>query len=352
VKPVAGHFSQQDRSSRLQAQLFAETSRLEVRSLEGETLAGPVPVTNTEISSRLGNTPRVIRFHGIGSFETRDNDWVDHMLQEGRFKSGFLYRLESSWRYVLIGLLITLAVVWGGVRYGVPAGAHALAFALPERVSRELGNGALMALDQGLLSPSTLSFPEQEKVKQQLMSFAHQVSPSLKVDVVFRDASKSIGPNALALPSGTIVFTDQLVHLAQNEQQLAAVMAHEMGHVDSRHALRRLIQSSALAVVAMAVLGDVSSVSSVIAAVPVILTELGYSRAFEYEADRYAASALDRAGVSVTHLTAILHRLEQSLCDKAVEPDCQDASSNQWKSYVSTHPGSVERAKALEDNGF
>ncbi|WP_462381376.1 M48 family metallopeptidase [Pseudomonas sp. Marseille-QA0892] len=344
---ISGWFSTEGRSSRQVATLHRTELGLEARGAGGAVLAGPSEVDRLDVSSRIGNTPRFVRFPGEGSFETPDNDGVDRLTQGERKRSGLAHRLESSWRYVAIGLIVTVLFAWGGIRYGVPAGAHALAFALPESVSRQVGDGALAALDQGLLSPSRLPEQRQAQLRKTLMDFAQHAAPELRVEVVFRDARESIGPNALALPSGTIVFTDQLVELAANDEQLIGVMAHEMGHVDRRHALRRLIQSSALGVLAMAVVGDVSSVSSIVAAVPVILTELGYSRDFEYEADHYAALALDRTGRPASLLADILSRLERTHCDES-ENACSSQDGGQWRSYVSTHPATAERIQALK----
>lgn len=344
---IAGWFATEGRSSRQAATLRRTESSLTVCGEGGAVLAGPSPMGTLDVSSRIGNTPRFVRFPGEGSFETSDNDGVDQLTKGERKRSGLAHRLESNWRYVAVGVIVTVLFAWGCIRYGVPAGAHALAFAMPESVSRQVGDGALAALDHGLLSPSQLPPARAAQLRKTLLDFAQRASPELKVDVVFRDARESIGPNALALPSGTIVFTDQIVELAANDDQLIGVMAHEMGHVDRRHALRRLIQSSALGVLAMAVVGDVSSVSSIVAAVPVILTELGYSRSFEYEADHYAAVALDRTGRSVNVLAEMLSRLERTRCEDAEHP-CSSDGDDQWRSYVSTHPATAERIQALK----
>lgn len=344
---IAGWFAIEGRSSRQAATLRRTESSLTVCGEDGAVLAGPSPMVTLDVSSRIGNTPRFVRFPGEGSFETSDNDGVDRLTKGERKRSGLAHRLESSWRYVAAGVIVTILFAWGGIRYGVPAGAHVLAFSMPESVSRQVGDGALAALDHGLLSPSQLPPAREGQLRTTLLDFAHRAAPDLKVDVVFRNARESIGPNALALPSGTIVFTDQIVELAANDDQLIGVMAHEMGHVDRRHAIRRLIQSSALGVLAMAVVGDVSSVSSIVAAVPVILTELGYSRDFEYEADHYAALALDRTGRSVDVLAEMLGRLERTRCENA-EQSCSSGGEDQWRSYVSTHPATAERIQALK----
>ena len=60
-------------------------------------------------------------------------------------------------------------------------------------------------------------------------------------------SAPQIGANAFALPSGIIVVTDELVALSEDDDELAAVIAHELGHVHHRHIMRTVIQNSAAA---------------------------------------------------------------------------------------------------------
>ncbi len=62
--------------------------------------------------------------------------------------------------------------------------------------------------------------------------------------VEFR-ASPIIGANAFALPGGIVIVTDQLMQLAEHDDEILAVLAHEIGHVKHRHVLRGLPQDSA-----------------------------------------------------------------------------------------------------------
>ncbi|WP_348982409.1 M48 family metallopeptidase [Azoarcus sp. TTM-91] len=349
---IKGLFFDGGSSRRVAATLGLGEGALTVRDERGATLAGPQPLAQVEVSSRLGNMPRFLRFEGGGAFETADNDAVDALLAEVRPHHGLAHRLESRLRYALLGVVVTLLFVWGGVRFGIPALAEATAYSLPPEVSRHMGDGALALLDRGPLSPSKLADEEQARLRARFAPFIQRVDPALAISVEFRDAEDTLGPNALALPSGTIVFTDQLVQLAEDDEELIAVLAHEIGHIDRRHALRRVIQGSALGLVVMAVTGDVSSVTSAVAAVPVILTELGYSRAFEREADRYAVRMLGETGIPVSRFAAILSRLENSHRCGEGEKDGDKACAgleedDRWQGYLATHPATAERLKDL-----
>ena len=99
--------------------------------------------------------------------------------------------------------------------------------------------------------------------------------------------SEDIGANAFALPSGIVVMTDELVELAKSDEEIVAVLAHEIGHVRGRHALRQLLQAAGISALAVALLGDVSSISGILSAAPALL-HAKHSRDFEREADVFA----------------------------------------------------------------
>jgi Zn-dependent protease with chaperone function len=154
--------------------------------------------------------------------------------------------------------------------------------------------------------------------------------------VLFRKGGP-LGPNALALPAGTIVFTDEMVKLAQNDDELLAVLAHEIGHVVHRHSLRMLVQDSLLAFLALAVTGDVSGTSQIFLGAPVLLTELYYSREFEQEADDHALRYLCRQRVDPRRFADLLRRVEAEVAKKRGDGD------QKWGRYLSSHPATEER---------
>ena len=319
----------------------------EVRVLVGaQSLAGPVPLEAVAISSRLGNTPRILRFADGGSFETADNAAVDRLLSGSGRRHGLVHRLESSLRYVLLGVLVSALFVWGGVRYGIPALAEGMAFALPESVSRQVGQGVLELLDRQILFPSELAETEQARLRERFAPLLQREGAPIHLE--FRKAAEQIGANAFALPSGTVVFTDQLVTLAGHDEELLAVLAHEIGHVERRHGLRQALQGSALGLLVMTVTGDLSSVSSLVAAIPVLLTQLGYSRDFEHEADRFAAELLAEQDIDARRLGEILARLEQAARSCKPDESCTQEADG-WSRYLSTHPPTEERRRLLGD---
>ena len=145
-----------------------------------------------------------------------------------------------------------------------------------------------------------------------------------------------MGANALALPGGSIVVTDGLVQLAENDEQIMAALAHEMGHVDYQHGLRSALQNSLTALLMAGLLGDITSVSSLSATLPTILVENRYSRKFELEADAYAVALLQSQQIDPEQLVRMLVLLEHT------------HQTAKKFDYLSSHPETNKRIARIE----
>jgi len=305
------------------------------------TLLAEAEAGSLHISSRVGNTPRFLRFPDGGVFETTENDAVDRLARTLSPRAGLAHRLESRLRYAVIGLVVTVLFTWASIQYGIPFCARVAAFAISAENNRRIGQGVLEMLDKTIFSPSQLPQDEQERLHRRFLAFIGAVD-GIPLHIEFRHGDTNIGANALALPSGTIVFTDQLVKLAKNDEELLGVFSHEAGHVERRHAMRGILQQSALAAVIAAVTGDVSSVSTLIATAPVFLVQTGYSRDFEREADDFAVARLKEGGINPSHFADMLASLEASRPGR----DSKDGNHRDrphLNDYLSTHPATAER---------
>ncbi len=266
-------------------------------------------------------------------FETRDNDGMDALVGGAiRPHSRFVNALERQWGVAVAALAGVVVVSFLIVRYGLPALSGWAANHLPARTDRLIGAQTLQVLDRTVLRPTRLH-PWRRTQLTDL--FTHMTAPlqdGHQYRLEFR-RSPVLGPNAFALPSGIIVITDELVQLATSDEELEAVLAHEIGHVRGRHSLRMLIQGAGVSVLAVVVLGDVGSVSALASAAPA-LVQAKHSRDFEREADGYARAWLQQAGIAGTRFDDILCRMTRTRGGKAGEVPV----------FLSSHPGTTERA--------
>jgi Zn-dependent protease with chaperone function len=141
---------------------------------------------------------------------------------------------------------IAVGVAWV-VFAGLPLAAEKAAARVPDNVSQFLGEQALGTFDKGFCRPSALPEDEQERIRNGTLRRVTSGLPDWgRYGLEFRDC-RGVGANAFALPDATIVVTDRMVRLAQSDEELAAVLAHEVGHVQARHGLRMLLQAAGLA---------------------------------------------------------------------------------------------------------
>lgn len=307
--------------------------------LSGDDVRRTLPLSEVRVSTRLGNTPRFLEFPDGSKCETTENDTVDEVLE--RFDQGrggrWLHSLESRFVYVAVAVAITAGVLWWGIVDGVPALARQVAFALPEEVDRAMGQESLALLDRALFEPSELSDSERARLRGLFAQVADGAAPDLRLEL---RSAPALGANALALPSGIVVVTDGLADLAANDEELLAVLAHEVGHIEYRHSVRMLLQNSATALIVATVTGDLTSISALSAALPTLLVQAHYSRDFEREADRYAAEWMDHNGIPRDHFADLLRRLA---ADHGEQPEDEDDVIG----YMGSHPATRERIEAL-----
>ncbi len=152
--------------------------------------------------------------------------------------------------------------------------------------------------------------------------------------------------NAFATPGGHVFVTRGLIRCSRTEDELAAVLAHEIGHIQRRHgisAIQKARMAEALAVLAregVKTYGDEeliklsNSFGDVISDITTTLINNGYSRAYEYQADAVAVTILRRAGYQPGALVNMLQ-----VMGRQIKPGGSD--------FAKTHPSPQARIAEL-----
>ena len=152
--------------------------------------------------------------------------------------------------------------------------------------------------------------------------------------------------NAFTIPGGYVYVTTGLLENISNDAELAAVMAHEIGHSEARHAVKRLEAAlSYTTVMQMAYMLDMreedkkgywkhlKSGTDVVFS----LMTLGYSRKDEYEADWLSIRYMKDAGYDPSAILTLMGKL------KAKEA----AGNAKWMYFLRSHPYLDERMEAV-----
>jgi Zn-dependent protease with chaperone function len=301
--------------------------------VEGDGMATAVPLAQVRLEPRLGTLPRRLDLpNGASCLVPADFELPIEVDAPARMER-WVNEAEIRWAPALIAAVLVLVGLWATIVYGVPAAANVVARRISPSLERGMGSQALQTLDRVALKPTALSAERQAQLLARFRTLADLSGLGQGVQLLFR-ASPAVGPNAFALPGGTLVVLDELVAEAKDDDEVMAVLAHEIGHVHERHTLRHVLQTSALGVLLATVLGDVVSATSyAVAAVPAFLLDARYSRAFEREADDYGFALLDRAGIDRAQFARFLSRLEAK------------SGGGSLPGWISTHPPAVERVR-------
>ena len=152
--------------------------------------------------------------------------------------------------------------------------------------------------------------------------------------------------NGLAAPDGRIFITrgfyDKFVSKEVTAEELASVVAHELGHVALGHSRRRMIdfsgQNAMRAALGMVLSRFIPGFGGYIASALTSLLAARLSRKDEYEADEYAAALLTKAGIGTEPQKSLFRKLDA----------LSSANSGRAPAWLLSHPKTVERIKAIE----
>lgn len=249
----------------------------------------------------------------------------------------FVHKIENNLLAILLSLLAAVTVLYVVIQYGIPLGAKQIAFKTPIELENRMGEDALAFFDKTICKPSKLAEKTKLHAETVLLN-ALSKTETEQIRLQFRDCGK-IGANAFALPSGIIIFTDEMVNMAKEDRELIGVLAHEAGHVRHRHIMRQLLQNSVTGLLLILLTGDIGSASSLAAALPAMLVQAKFSRDFETESDEYAARFMQSLNISPGHLANLLERLTKQ--------DRENKSN--IAGFLSSHPLTEKRIERLRN---
>lgn len=189
--------------------------------------------------------------------------------------------------------------------YLVPLLADRVTPLIPLSVERRLGDAVAKQVHVIFKEGACLN----DDGEAALATMEQRLAPGLPPDALF-DIRVLASPvaNAFALPGGRIYLLRGLIDKAESAEEVAGVLAHEMGHVAHRDGLRRLLQSGGSSFLIGLLFGDVFGGGTLIT-LGQTLVNSAYSREQETDADAFAANVFLRIGQSPKPLGTFLSRI-------------------------------------------
>jgi Zn-dependent protease with chaperone function len=203
------------------------------------------------------------------------------------------------WSAAAIASIVAIAI------YGIPLLADRLAPLVPRSFEQRMGQAVDMQV-RALFGDKVCEAPEGKAAFAKMIEKLREaggIEQPLDAHVL-----PSKMPNAIALPGGKIYLFDALLQKAENPDEIAGVLAHELGHGQHRHHMRSLIHNGGTSFLIGLLLGDFTGGSAVIFATRQLL-QASHSREAEEEADAYATMVMRKLGRSPVPLAELLLRI-------------------------------------------
>ena len=171
----------------------------------------------------------------------------------------------------------------GLVMFAIPLAADRLAPIVPQAFERRLGDAAEVQI-KTLFGNNTCNDAAGQKAFAKLL-FGLREAADLNTSVASEVLSTSV-PNAIALPGGKVILFSGLRAKAKNPDEIAGVLAHELGHLKHRDNMRNLIHDSSTSFLVGLLFGDVTGAGALVFASRRLVTS-SYSRDVEQSAETF-----------------------------------------------------------------
>lgn len=285
-----------------------------------------------------GGEARVSRHRSDARLVLAEPDWNRLTAARGRIRS----HGAGGGRGLIIGLTAVAAGLALFVFVGMPALSGPLARATPIEYERRMGdsyNAQISAI-----------FPACENEAGQAVLADLGARIAAQADSPFEIRVRAVHApmvNAFALPGGHVLVTGDLIAQAESPDELAAVLAHEVAHIERRHVMQGVWRSLGAGVLLDLVVGGGTGAGQQAVLLAGQASELSFGREAEREADAAGRGYLHAAGLSSRGMAPFFERMAEQ---EGHTPEEVDEVAEWWM----THPNTARRiqaARAAERDG-
>lgn len=250
-----------------------------------------------------------------------------------------------------LGMAAAMVLFWALTFFNVISPAKYIANLLPDDTRASLGNGVIKTIQR---KKKVCSTPEGTKAFEKLVSRLEQgLDKKRKFDIQIIDLSYE---NAFAAPGDKLVMSGKLIRNANSADEVAGVLAHEMGHAVKLHPETNIVRAlGILAALQLFTAGE----SGAFGELAFFLVQSGYSRQAETEADEFAAKTLKQSAIDTRPLAGFFERIisqrkiklekEKKSKNKDSKEKSKDELTNDTADgrslieWISSHPATSKR---------
>jgi Zn-dependent protease with chaperone function len=321
-----------------------QSNNIVIQQQDGNVLRHPL--ANCYVDEGFKGASQRIDLGAGAVLEVKDKTALQKSLDAQGLKLGMVQKAQNSWAWVAASVAVFVGVLALSYFVLIPFVAKHVASWLPVSVDKMIGDQSWPLVESQMFKPSKLPAERQKEITDKFADVTSKLSATDKsipqYQLFFR--ASQVGPNAVAIPGGRLVMTDELVALSKDDNAIIGVLLHELGHIKNRHSMRNVIQATAISAIVSLWLGDVSAI---VATVPTMMATMKYSRDLETEADDFAISSLKALKIPGQAVGDIFVAME-----KAHGGSGGSEKKDNVESILSSHPVTADRIKKFNDITF
>ena len=186
-----------------------------------------------------------------------------------------------------------------------------------------------------------------------IQSYVQSIGDSLaelshRSDLIYRfTVLDSPDVNAFALPGGYIFINRGLMAYLSSEEELAAVLGHEIGHVTARHSVRQISQAQVLSIISYAVAREAGSAAGDLANIASGALVAGYGRDMELQADSLGAEYMAKQGYSALGMIDTISVLKEHELYSTEVSKRRGSNQQTYHGIFASHPSNDSRLKEV-----
>jgi Zn-dependent protease with chaperone function len=218
------------------------------------------------------------------------------------------------------------------VLFAIPFAADRLAPMVPQALERRLGDAAAAQI-KTIFGGKSCHAADGQKAFEKLVGTLREAA-GLDTTVASSVVATPV-PNALALPGGQMLLFSGLIDKADNPDEIAGVLAHELGHLKHRDNLRNMIHDGSTSFLIGLLFGDVTGSGAAIFAARTLMSS-SYSRDVEQSADTFSIDVMRKLGRPTKPMGELLFRVTGKQGDNGL-------------SILASHPLTEDRLKRMSE---
>ena len=186
-----------------------------------------------------------------------------------------------------------------------------------------------------------------------IQSYVQSIGDSLaelshRSDLIYRfTVLDSPDVNAFALPGGYIFINRGLMVYLSSEEELAAVLGHEIGHVTARHSVRQISQAQVLSIISYAVAREAGSAAGDLTNIASGALVAGYGRDMELQADSLGAEYMAKQGYSALGMIDTISVLKEHELYSTEVSKRRGSNQQTYHGIFASHPSNDSRLKEV-----